>query len=189
MTYDAHTTHEAIEQTENGGTPSDTRRAQAESAKTSEKIDGRAARILRRIRLQKAIERGEVEPAPLAPPAQTRFNAIAIDRILAESAAKAPVICGVYFLMDETSVIYVGRSKDCHGRIAVHRLGKIPFKTFFVIEIRPEDCVDAERFYIRLFNPKCNSDHITRAERSRAALLPYSTGQLSHPLTVSTQLG
>lgn len=81
-----------------------------------------------------------------------------------------PRIIGVYFLIKDREIIYVGQSVDILSRIDTHRANPSPrsypwcpstlpekdFDSFAFIEIEETDLNVVERFYILVFNPRCN---------------------------------
>lgn len=66
-------------------------------------------------------------------------------------------ICGVYFLIKDCEVIYVGQSVNIHSRIDEHDRVK-DFDTFTYIECEKENLSLLEARYISKFKPKLNYD-------------------------------
>lgn len=66
-------------------------------------------------------------------------------------------ICGVYFLIKDCEVIYVGQSVNIHSRIDEHDRVK-DFDTFTYIECEKENLSYLEARYISKFKPKLNYD-------------------------------
>jgi hypothetical protein len=66
-------------------------------------------------------------------------------------------LCGVYLLMSEGRVVYVGQSTNCHGRIGTHFAERSKkFDSYHIIECRPKDLTRLETQYIAKFMPKYN---------------------------------
>lgn len=73
-------------------------------------------------------------------------------------AAPAVFLPGVYFLVCDGEIAYVGMSGNPAGRIGRHaQRGLIPFDSYHVIECRSvEDARGLERAYIRTLRPPYN---------------------------------
>lgn len=63
---------------------------------------------------------------------------------------------GVYFLIRDGEIVYVGQSVDVLHRIARHRREGRQFDAYSFIECEPSDLDDLERTYIRAFVPEGN---------------------------------
>ncbi len=70
----------------------------------------------------------------------------------------APVLCGVYFLVEGKEVVYVGQSINVMARIATHRADK-RFSRFAYIPCKPEILDRLESLYIHTLRPALNGDH------------------------------
>lgn len=66
-------------------------------------------------------------------------------------------LCGVYFLIKDMEVIYVGQSINIHSRIEEHERTKV-FDTFTYIECPRSDLNVIEAKYINKFKPSLNYD-------------------------------
>jgi len=77
-------------------------------------------------------------------------------------SAKQPIsrsVCGVYFLIDQDEIVYVGQSLNAMSRIAVHLTDQTKvFDSYTIIECSPEELSDIEAHYILTWNPVFNSD-------------------------------
>jgi len=62
---------------------------------------------------------------------------------------------GVYFLLDEDEIVYVGRSSNCYDRIASHTKNKV-FDSFYIYKASQEECLWLEPMYIMKFQPIYN---------------------------------
>jgi hypothetical protein len=133
---------------------------------TPQEIRLRALRAVMHVRRAKAITSGQIAPAPIV--ATSDIATQPPNRISALATPRLPVISGVYFLLAGEDVIYVGRSKDCHNRIAQHRCGPIPFDRVTVLPFPEERAARMARAYIQALNPRCNNDHVTQFERAQS---------------------
>ena len=70
---------------------------------------------------------------------------------------------GVYFLIKEDEVVYVGQSEDVPVRIRSHKHGGlIEFDHVYYLHVNPENLVEVEKYYIRLLKPKRNRRSISQ---------------------------
>lgn len=67
-------------------------------------------------------------------------------------------IIGVYFLVENNEVVYVGQSTDIASRIRKHQSDKF-FNKVFYIECRKERLNEIENYFIISFNPEYNRTH------------------------------
>jgi hypothetical protein len=74
--------------------------------------------------------------------------------ILSKAQSVMPV-CGIYFLIKDNEIVYVGKSKRISYRLNDHKRVK-DFNRVFFIECNEEDLDEVERTYIRKFLPKLN---------------------------------
>lgn len=74
---------------------------------------------------------------------------------------------GIYFLIKNSEIVYVGQSVDVYSRMACHRREK-EFDRFHIIPCEKEHLLEIEAKYIAKFNPKLNvlgrSDRMTIEE-------------------------
>lgn len=88
------------------------------------------------------------------------------EQILSGSAALPPIICGIYFLISDGEVQYVGQSVNVLSRVLHHRrLGQRPFDGFSFIEAKEEHLDVLERQYIHMLMPKGNNCGFTKRLR------------------------
>jgi hypothetical protein len=85
--------------------------------------------------------------------------------IVAASIPTDPLKCGVYFLIDDDKVMYVGKSVDIHARLIEHRRSGKVFERWHWIPCPREALDDLERSYLDTFLPKWNLDTETRRKR------------------------
>lgn len=64
--------------------------------------------------------------------------------------------CGVYFLVRDNEIVYVGRSVSVIDRLHTHRKDGKNFNRVFFIECTKEELGELEMHYIRKFKPKLN---------------------------------
>jgi hypothetical protein len=69
--------------------------------------------------------------------------------------------CGVYFLIHDDEIVYVGQSINIHQRIGEHEKTKI-FTTFTYVECSYEELNKIEARYIDMFKPKYNYNYLGR---------------------------
>lgn len=80
-------------------------------------------------------------------------------QFLRENAEALDRVCGIYFLMQDGHVVYVGQSINCYGRIDRHyQEGKKVFDSVYVVRTDADmlDCLEA--LYIKKFSPMYNVD-------------------------------
>jgi len=77
------------------------------------------------------------------------------DVILSNSYKMWPIIQGIYFLIINDKIIYVGQSKDVYKRINAHRDDKI-FNKFSYIKIEESNLADLEAHFIYHLKPEKN---------------------------------
>lgn len=77
------------------------------------------------------------------------------DEIIA-SALPAHSMCGIYFLMIEDEVVYVGQSIDLLGRVSRHKREGREFSSFSYILCEKDRLNDLEALYITLLMPWLN---------------------------------
>jgi len=72
-------------------------------------------------------------------------------------ATSVKPVCGVYFLITGSRIMYVGKSSRVLDRITEHvRKGSIPFEAFYFIEVPKARLSAVEDAYIKAFNPPAN---------------------------------
>lgn len=72
------------------------------------------------------------------------------------SALPAESFCGVYFLIADGEVVYVGQSKDVFKRVSTHRSGDKQFDSFSYIACGKDDVDRLEALYIAMLMPRHN---------------------------------
>ena len=66
-----------------------------------------------------------------------------------------PKICGVYFLILRSEIVYVGQSINVYNRIDRHAVDK-EFDRITILEASPIELDEMELFYIKKFKPRLN---------------------------------
>lgn len=71
--------------------------------------------------------------------------------------AGCEAICGVYFLLHDTEVVYVGQSIGILSRVATHsEEGLKTFNRWCYLKVKRDQLDELESFYITLLRPKYN---------------------------------
>lgn len=91
-------------------------------------------------------------------------------------AQPASILCGVYFLVSDGIVVYVGQSIDVLSRIGAHARSGKRFDSFAFVATRPDQLEDAELEYIQRFRPSLNKKTPTCAARSGLTLPSSNEG-------------
>jgi len=87
-------------------------------------------------------------------------NRLSGSQILAISQKYAPV-SGVYFLIHEGEIVYVGQSIDVINRVATHVLkAEKEFDRYAYVEIEPDDLNSVEADYIVNLGPRYNGPNL-----------------------------
>ncbi|MGE8128904.1 GIY-YIG nuclease family protein [Methylobacterium sp. NPDC080182] len=68
----------------------------------------------------------------------------------------SPIVSGIYFLFRDGALAYVGKSHDCHRRIAKHRANGRVFDFATVMPLRQEFIGDVEKALISAYTPPDN---------------------------------
>jgi hypothetical protein len=97
-----------------------------------------------------------------------------------KEVAVHPVTVGVYALICDGNVIYVGQSRHVYARVAEHQRNK-HFDSVMVCQLAEEDLDDVETFLIAMLNPPLNRVHADGKakgkcrKRNAYRLLPFAT--------------
>jgi len=80
------------------------------------------------------------------------------DYILKNSLSKNELIfSGIYFLISDKEIVYVGKSKDVACRINNHKKEDVKkFDNVFFIKVPEKELESTENYYISKFKPKYN---------------------------------
>lgn len=99
-------------------------------------------------------------------------------QFLRENAELYDKVCGIYFLMLDGEVVYIGQSINCHSRISDHkRLEKIQYDSVYILRTDQAALTPLENLYIRKFKPKHNSQALPPT-RNTAWGLPQTMKKL-----------
>lgn len=77
------------------------------------------------------------------------------------------VFSGVYFLLLKEEIIYIGTSRNVHGRVAEHRINGRQFDKAFFVEADGDEREMLERALIKAITPSQNRRHNPRAPMVR----------------------
>jgi hypothetical protein len=82
------------------------------------------------------------------------------DIVMMSKSTNEALFCGVYFLIKDLSIVYVGKSSNIHQRIATHVQDKAKeFDRVFILPCPEPECSRLEAHYITRFNPKYNKNN------------------------------
>lgn len=87
--------------------------------------------------------------------------------------------CLVYFLLNDSEVVYVGKSTTGLARVFQHLLSSKVFTHYVVQSCSRSDLDGLEKAYIRMFNPKYNLAHTTRRPTRRTITSNAAEGKKS----------
>lgn len=88
---------------------------------------------------------------------QRHISKLLPEAYLADSSKAIGVVCGIYFLIREKRVVYVGKSTNIHWRIGNHLVDKKKrFDAYNIVECKPEYLDELEAMYIAKFIPEFN---------------------------------
>lgn len=98
-----------------------------------------------------AVAQAEMVDAP-------QNHAVFTQRQIVEMAIPFRLVTGIYFLILDGEIVYVGQSIDCTGRLSDHAkdMGK-PFDSIYIIDAEADELNHLEGYYIRLFRPIYNA--------------------------------
>lgn len=91
---------------------------------------------------------GIVLPAPIMDTLPTTEKII-------DAAICADAVCGVYFLVRDNRITYVGQSRNCLMRIASH-MKKKQFDGYSILVCKPDQLDKLESYYITTLDPEDN---------------------------------
>lgn len=113
---------------------------------------------------------------------------VTVDDIRA-AAVPAIIPCGVYFLLCDGEVMYVGQSVNVSVRIAEHiRQGLIEVDSYAWVPVDRQDLLVTEAAYIVKFKPKYNSQMLKDIRQQRLPQYSITGNQpdYEHPLSRAT---
>lgn len=95
---------------------------------------------------------------------EEKFYGVSFDKDMSEEklmTAKVPVcnFCGVYFLLDNNKIVYIGKSTNIISRIAEHAKKGRTFSHYYAMPCSAEGLDDLEKEMIRRFMPEQNKEH------------------------------
>ena len=71
------------------------------------------------------------------------------------------ILCGIYFLMNDNEVVYVGQSIDIHRRINKHKESKT-FDKIYYLEVDKQNLDEIEKKYILEYQPIYNKTYLNK---------------------------
>lgn len=84
---------------------------------------------------------------------------------IADASWRYVPICGIYFLIQDGEVVYVGQSIDVLNRVAEHAAGPKQFDRYYYIEVEPQHLNTVEADYIVTLGPKYNGCNLPSYEK------------------------
>jgi Bacteriophage lambda integrase, Arm DNA-binding domain len=79
-------------------------------------------------------------------------------QFITDKAMSFDRICGIYFLLLDAEIVYIGKSTSVMTRLANHKFqAEKEFNRVFVLECLPSALDRMERLYISKFSPKYNA--------------------------------
>ena len=72
------------------------------------------------------------------------------------AAVPASTFCGVYFLFDQSELVYIDQSKNVYSRIPCHAR-RFQFDRVAFIEVEPHNLLTVERALIWKYRPRFNA--------------------------------
>lgn len=124
---------------------------QAEAVDWAARIE---ANILKGVKIESESFR-KVPREPRYYPTPTLTGLLSREEILAQSSV-SEAVCGIYFLISDGVVIYIGKSVDVYGRLAEHRRDKRIFDRVTVIPCELALLSLLESKYILMLQPPLN---------------------------------
>jgi hypothetical protein len=110
-----------------------------------------------------------VRQLPDLPPPPKSYELLELDQIAAGAIVRQKRTPGIYFLLDEGQVVYVGQSINLWARLYDHVCkGKMQFDRYFTLTCKRSELTPLESRYIRKFQPKYNK--MPRWDRSEVPL-------------------
>jgi hypothetical protein len=89
-------------------------------------------------------------------------------------------VSGIYFLMQDEQVVYVGQSTNVYQRIIQHKeMKKIPFSHALWYEVAPPDLISVEYYWISRLRPPHNNGNKARIN---SELAEWTNGLLTSDL-------
>lgn len=89
--------------------------------------------------------------------ARKSYELLEHDEITLGAMARRKAVPGVYFLIRESTIVYVGQSLWVYARLCEHiRAKKIPFDSYFVQRCTVAELAPLESRYIAKFRPRHN---------------------------------
>jgi hypothetical protein len=95
-------------------------------------------------------------------------KALLTEEDIIKGSAPWATASGVYFLINDDKIIYVGQSTNVYARITSHH--DKTFNSFAFIPCEPKVLDGLESLYIHIFRPPLNGDYVHGAKRAPISL-------------------
>jgi hypothetical protein len=86
----------------------------------------------------------------------TSKHAVLTEEAIVARSLPAEPQCGVYFLIQDSRIVYIGQSVNVHARLADHWNGEKRFDRVYWVRCAQRDLAPLEAAYIAQFNPPLN---------------------------------
>jgi hypothetical protein len=96
--------------------------------------------------------------------AGTDSTTLTSEEIVASAQPAPRALCGVYFLINDCEVVYVGQSVCIQRRISEHLLNGVEFDSLNFIEVERQSLHRVERRYIHQLQPRLNAEYKRQGE-------------------------
>ena len=98
-----------------------------------------------------------------------------LETIVENSVSKAGLISGVYFLLKDKELVYIGSSSNIHKRLAEHSTEK-DYDSYYILPTPINKRYGIETEYIKLFNPPLN---VTNSPKEEELTMDYIPKQIT----------
>lgn len=87
--------------------------------------------------------------------------------IIVQAKPGPPSVCGIYFLVSEGEIVYVGQSTNIASRIGNHAAERKQFDSYYYQQCDSKSLDEMESAYIRKFKPRLNKAAPRNSHRGR----------------------
>jgi len=88
------------------------------------------------------------------------------------SIKKLSSFCGIYFLIHNDDIVYIGQSIDIPNRIRQHR-GHYPFDKVHYLEVNKNELTRIEKEYILKYTPRYNKTYLDKNKDTKSLCMWY----------------
>ena len=78
---------------------------------------------------------------------------------------------GIYFLINENEIVYIGKARHPYRRIPDHKYNGISFDSVFILNSEKDKLTEIEKQYITHYKPKYNKMHNLNQQRGETTRL------------------